>query len=75
MISAIELEKYVADASILGVVIGKLHYGKKPCLIILFKVDKGLAIDFFYIILPFDLTICLWIEGGGKSPLYAEKIA
>ena len=75
MISAIELEKYVADAGILGVVIGKLCHRKKPCLIILLKVDKGLKIGFHCAILPFGLTVRLWVEGGRESPLYAKEIA
>ena len=75
MIFAIELEKCVACAGILGVIIGKLRYGKKPCPIILLKVDEGLKVGFYYIILPFGLTVCLWVEGGGESPLDAEEIA
>ena len=59
MISEIELKRYVASASILSVVVGKLRYGKKSCSIILIKVEKSLKIGFYCTILPFDLTICL----------------
>ena len=59
VISAIELQKYMADAGILGVVIGKLRYRKKPCLIILFKVDKDSEVSFHHTILPFGLTVRL----------------
>ena len=75
MIFAIELEKYVAGAGILGVIVGKLCHGKKPCSIILLEVDKDLEIGFHCAILPFGLTVCLWVEGSRESLLYDEKIA
>ena len=59
MISAIELEKYVANTGILGVIVGELRYGKKPCSIILLEVDKSLEIDFYYTILLLHLTVYL----------------
>ena len=75
MISAIELEKCVAGAGILGIVVSKLRYGKKPYPIILLKVDKGLEVGFHHIILPLSLAVCLRVEGVGKSPLDAKEIA
>ena len=75
MISAIELEKCVANAGILSVVIGKFCHGKKPYPIILLEVNKGSKISFHYIILPFNLTVYLWIKGGGESLLDVKKIA
>ena len=75
MISAIELEKYVAGIGILGIVVRKLRYKKKPCLIILLKVDKGSEVSFHCTILSLNLAICLRVEGGGESPLDTEKIA
>ena len=75
MISTIELESCVAGASILGIVIGKLRHGKKPCLIILLEVDKGLEVGFHCTILPLSLAIRLRVEGGGKSLLDTKEIA
>ena len=75
MISAIELEKCVAGAGILGIVVSELRHEKKPCLIILLKVDKGSKVGFHRIILPFGLTVCLWVEGGGEFLLDTEEIA
>ena len=75
MISAIELERCMAGAGILGIIISKLRHGKKPCPIILLKVDKGLEVDFYCTILPFSLAVRLWVEGGGKFPLNAKEIA
>ena len=74
MISAIEFKKYIAGVGILGVIIGKLYHKKKLCLIILLKVDKDLEVSFHCAILPFGLTVCLWIKGGEESPLDAKKI-
>ena len=59
MISAIELKKCVAGAGILGIIISKLCYKKKPYPIILLKVDKDLEVGFYHIILPLNLAIRL----------------
>ena len=74
MISAIELKKCVANASIFGIVVGKFCYGKKPCPIILLKVDKGSEVGFHYTILPFSLAVCLRMEGDEEFPLDAKEI-
>ena len=47
MISIVELKKHITSTGILSIVIGKLCYRKKPYLIILFKVDKDLEVDFY----------------------------
>ena len=59
MIFAIELEKYMAGAGILGVVVGKFYHRKKLCLIILLKVNKNSEVNFYHTILPFDLIVHL----------------
>ena len=59
MIFAIELKRYMAGDGILSILEGKLCDGKKPCLIILLKVDKGLEVDFYYNILSLNLAVCL----------------
>ena len=74
MISAIKLEKCVAGAGILGIVLYKLCYGKKPYLIILFKIDKNSELGFYCTILSFDLTVRLLMKGGEKSPINAKEI-
>ena len=75
MISAIELERCVAGAGILGIVVSELRHGKKPCPIILLKVDKDSEVGFHCTILPFSLAVRLRMEGGRESPLDAEEIA
>ena len=45
----------MASARIFGVIIDKLCYEKKLCLIILLEVDKGLKVGFYYTILSFSL--------------------
>ena len=75
MISAIELERCVANAGIFGILISKFCYEKKPYLIILLKVDNGLEIDFHCTILPLSLAVRLRVEDNEESPLDAEEIA
>ena len=59
MIFAIELKRYMINANIFGIIIGKLDYKKKPYLIILFKVNKDSKISFYYTILFLGLSVCL----------------
>ena len=75
MISAIKLKRYEAGAGILTIVIGKLRHRKKPCPIILLKVDKSLEISFYCTILPLCLAIYLRIEGSEEFLLDAKEIA
>ena len=65
----------MAGAGIFGIIIGKLRYKKKSCLINLLKVDKGSKVGFYCTILLFGLTIYLWVKGSGESPLDAKEIA
>ena len=65
----------MAGVGIISVVVSKLCHGKKPCLIILLKVHKESKIGFHCTILPFGLTVCLWVEGGGDFPPDANEIA
>ena len=64
----------MANTGIFGVIVGKLRHEKKPCLIILLKVDKSSKVGFYYTILAFGLTVCLWVEGDGEYLLDAKKI-
>ena len=75
MIFVIKFEKYVADAGILGVIIGKLHHRKKPYPIILLKVDKSLEVGLHYTILSFGLIVCLWVKSSRESPFDTKEIA
>ena len=75
MISVIELERYVANAGIFGIVVSKLYHGKKPCPIILLEVNKGSEVGFYCTILLLNLAVRLWIEGGRESLLDAKEIA
>ena len=59
MIFVIELKRHIANISIFDIIIGKLYYKKKLCLVILFKISKNLKINFYHTILSFGLTIYL----------------
>ena len=64
----------MAGAGILGIVVGKFRYKKKPYPIILLKVDKGSEVGFHCTILLLSLTVRLRVEGNGEFPLDAEEI-
>ena len=74
MIFSIKFKKYVASDSIFVIIISKFCYKKKTCLVILFNIDQNLKIDFHYIILPFGLTVYLWVKSSRKSLLKAKEI-
>ena len=74
MISAIKLKRFVAGAGIFGIVVSKFCYEKKPCPIILLKVDKNSKVDFHCTILPLNLAVRLWVKDGGESPLDVKEI-
>ena len=64
----------MAGTGILGIIVSKPCHKKKPCPIIVLKVDKGLEVGFDHTILSLNLAVCLRVEGGGKSSLDAEEI-
>ena len=65
----------MAGASILGIIIGKFYHRKKLWPVILFEINKNLKVGFYYTILPFGLTVYLWVEGDKESSLDIKKIA
>ena len=75
MISIIKLERCIVGAGIFGIIVSEVCYRKKPCPIILLKVDKGLKIGFYHTILSFNLAVCLQVEDGRVSPFDAKEIA
>lgn len=56
------LKKYVINIDIFSIIIVKLYYQQKFDLVILFKVNKYLKIDFYFSISLFGLTIHLKIK-------------
>ena len=65
----------MAGARILGVVIHKLSHWQELCPIILLEVDEGSKIGLHSTVLLFCLPVFLRVEGSGKLPLNAEKVA
>ena len=61
----------MTGAGVFDIVVGKLRYKKKPCPIILLKVDKGSEVEFYCIILLFSLPICREVESSGEFLLGA----
>lgn len=74
MIAAIQLERYLAGAYILAIVICKLGYRQKLGLIILFKINKSSDVCFNSAVLPLRFAICLKVENGRKPPFDAKEI-
>ena len=75
MISAMKLKRYVTGAGIFGIIISELRHEKKPCPIILLKVDESLEVNFHCTILFLSLAVCLRVANSGEFPLYTKKIA
>ena len=65
----------MANTSILNIIIGKFCHKKKPCPIILFKIDKSSKVDFYHTILPSGLIIYLWVKRDGESSFDTKEIA
>ena len=64
----------MAGASIFSIIVSKLYHEKKPCPIILLKVDKNLKIGFHYTNLSLCLAVCLQVEGSEESMLDIKEI-
>lgn len=64
----------MTGARIFGIIVGKFSDKKKPCLIIIFKIDKYSKVNLYNIILSLNLAICLLIKGDRESSLDVKKI-
>lgn len=74
IIAAIKLEKCVASICLFCIIICKFCYGQELCPVNLLLINESLEISLYYTVLPFDVAISLWIEGGRKLSLNAKKI-
>ena len=75
MISAIKLKKFMASASIFGIIIGKFCHRKKLYSVILFKINKDLKVNFYCTILLFSLIVYLQVESDREFLLDAKEKA
>ena len=75
MEAAVEFERRVAGAGILGIVVGKLSHWQEPCPVILLPVHKGSEVCLYCAILPVCLAIGLWMESRRESSLDFQEIA
>ena len=69
-----KLKRFMANASILCIVISKLRYEKKLYSIILLEINKSLEVGFYYTILPLSLTIYLQIKSSKEFLLNVKEI-
>lgn len=56
------------------IVIYKFHYKQMFYLVILLLIDKSPKLGLYYIVLSFDLAICLKIEGDRELLLDTKEI-
>ena len=75
MIAAVQLERRMASAQVLRVVVSKFGHWYEPGLVILLKVHKSLEVCLYRTILSLSLTVNLKVESGKKPPFNAEKVA
>lgn len=64
MIAAIELEKYMTNASIFRIIIYKFDHQKLLSLIFLLIIDKNTKVSLYAVILPLNLAINMRIESN-----------
>ena len=74
VVVAVQLERRMAGASILGVIVCKLRDWQKPCSVILFLIHESTEVCFHRAVLLFCLPIYLRVERGGESLLDAEEV-
>lgn len=64
MIATIKLEWCMTGAGIFYIIISKFSHLVELDQIIQFNIDETSKISLHYTILPFSLTISLWLENG-----------
>lgn len=69
--TGVKLEKCIGRICVIDVILSKFGHDYKSCLVVLLVVNLGLQIGLHDAVLLFCLAVCLWIEGGRKSPFYA----
>ena len=69
MEAAIEFEKRVAGAGVLGIVVSELSHWQEPCTVILLTVYEGSEVCLHCAVLPLCLAIGLRMESRRKSSL------
>ena len=74
MVAAVQLELDVGNACIFCIVISKLGHWQEPCLIVLFKIDKGSKVNLHGTVLLFRLAVGLGVESCRKLLLDLEEI-
>ena len=75
VIPTLEIKKRVLHASIFRVIISEFCHRQKPRLVVLFIINKGSKVSFYYAVLPLSLAVGLKVEDGRKSQFDAQKVA
>ena len=74
MVPAVELERRVHHAGVFCVIINKFCHGSQPCLIVLFVINEGFKVSFYYAVLPLSLAVNLRIEDSREPPFNAQEV-
>lgn len=64
----------MANACILGIIIGKFGYWQDFNSVVLLEIDKNLKVGFYFIILLLNLTVYLRMKGDIELVLNPEEI-
>ncbi len=75
MVATVELERRVAGAYILGVVVGELSHQEEPSPIIFLVIDESSQVGLHCTVLPLDLAINLGVESSREPSLDSQKVA
>lgn len=62
MIAIVSIERHMAAICVFSIFVNKLSYWQQLSSIDLFVIDKSLKVDLCHIVLPFGLTIYLYIK-------------
>lgn len=65
---------YITSICTLSIIIHKFCYRQELCVIVLFSIDKGTKISFYYAILFLSLAIYLRIKYSKKLLLNTKKV-
>lgn len=69
VIPTIELERYVADACIFSIIIGKINHWDDPSPIIFLVINKNFRVGLYCTILSLGLAINLRVESNTEPLL------
>ena len=74
MVATVELERWVTQTGVFGVVIGKFRHWEEPCLVILLSIHENTKVSLYNAVLLLRLTVYLRVERDGEFSLDVEEV-